>query len=172
MTGARLLLAFEDADHLIAAAHDLRRQGLTGMDAHVPFHIEELDQALDLPPSPVRRVMLIAAILGGGAMFALQWWTSVLYLPINSGGRPFNSWPVFMFAVFEIGVLSAAFAGIVTLFYKCGLPRLNDPFFADARTEAASNDGFYLSLPEGAATPDRLQLGAMPGVREIIRVAP
>lgn len=169
--GPRLLLAFDGPDQLIAAARTLRGQGVAGMDAHVPFHIPELDEALDLPPSPVRPVMLAAALAGAGATFGLQWWTAVRAYPLDSGGRPLNSWQVFAIPAFEIAVLAAALAGLIAMFVACGLPRLHHPFFASARTEAASDDRFYLSLPDAAGTPDRLALSAIPGLREIIKVA-
>jgi len=172
MSDARLLLAFDAPDDLIAAARAMRARGVRNMDAHVPYRIAELDEALDLPPSPVRPLMLAAGIAGAAAVFVLQWWTATRGYPIDSGGRPLNSWQVFTIACFEIGVLAAAFAGLVAMFMACGLPRLHHPFFATARTQAASDDRFYLSLPRGPATPDRLQLSATPGLREIIEVTP
>lgn len=167
----RLLLVFEAPGPLIAAARQLRVDGVADMDAHVPYHIPELDNALDLPAPSVRRVMLIAAVGVGAAVWLLQWWTAVHWYPFNSGGRPPNSWPAFAFATFEMGILAAAIAGLVALFMACGLPRLNHPFFASALTEAASDDRFYLSLPaEGPHTPDRLALSRLEGMREIVEV--
>lgn len=167
----RLLLAFDAPGPLIDAARQLRADGVAGMDAHVPYHIPELDEVLNLPEPSVRRVMLIAAVIVGGAFWLLQWWTSVHWYPINSGGRPLNSWPAFTFATFEMGILAAAFAGLVAMFMACGLPRLNHPFFASALTEAASDDRFYLSLPDGPQTPDRLALSRFEGMQEIVEVA-
>lgn len=167
----RLLLRFDSPGTLLAAAGHLRAEGVGGMDAHVPYHMPELDDMLDLPEPPVRRVMLITAVVVGGAVWLLQWWTSVQWYPVNSGGRPLNSWPAFTLAVFETGVLAAAIAGLVAMFAACGLPRLHHPFFASAHTEAASDDGFYLNVPEGPGTPDRLALGRIEGLREIIEVA-
>lgn len=168
---SRLLLVFEAPGPLIAAARQLRAEGVTQMDAHVPYHVPELDDALDLPDAPVRLTMFIAAVLAGGAFWLLQWWLSVLWYPINSGGRPLNSWPAFTLAAFEAGILAAAVAGLVAMFRACGLPRLHHPFFASALTEAASDDRFYLSLPDGPHTPDRLALSGMDGVRRILEVA-
>ncbi|MDO5757153.1 MAG: DUF3341 domain-containing protein [Rhodobacterales bacterium] len=167
---SRLLLIFDEPAPLIAAARHLREGGVRGMDAHVPYRIPELDDALDLPASPVRLVMLLAAVAVGGATWILQWATAVRLYPFNSGGRPDNSWPIFTFAVFEMGVLAAAFAGLVAMFVCCGLPRLHHPFFASARTERASDDRFYLSLPVGTDTPDRRALSGLPGLRELLEV--
>ena len=169
MNGRRLLVVFDDADAMVAAARQLRRDRVRDLDAHTPYRIEALDEALDLPPSPVRPVMLIAALAAAAAMFGLQYWTSVYEYPINSGGRPPNSWPAFAFAVFEMAVLGAAFAGFVTMLWLCGLPRLHHPFFAVAGAEAASDDRFYLSLPSHAVL-DRAALLRLPGAVELVEV--
>ncbi len=163
------MLAFDGPDALLAAARRLRDEGVADMDAHTPWHIKELDELLALPRSPVRPVMLLAALAAGLGIYLLQWWTSTEGYPINSGGRPLNSWPAFMFAVFETGVLTAAFAGLVTLLATCRLPRLNHPFFLPVATEAASDDGFFLSLPAQGA-PDRLTLERMVSPARIIEV--
>jgi hypothetical protein len=168
----RLLLVFDAPGPLIAAARALGAAGVRGMDAHVPFHIPELDTVLDLPRPPVRRAMLLAAVAAAGATWALQWWTAVRWYPLDSGGRPGNAWQVYGFAAFEMGVLAAAAAGLVALFACSGLPRLNHPFFATSRTERASDDRFYLSLGVTPATPDRLALSRLEGVREILEVGP
>lgn len=167
---SRLLLAFDAPEPLIAAARQMRHAGVRGLDAHVPYHIPDLDDALELPEPRVRLVMLLAAVAVGGAIWGLQWWTSVLWYPINSGGRPLNSWQVFTFAVFETGILAAAISGLIAMFISCGLPRLNHPFFGNALTERASDDRFYLSLPDGRGTPDRRALSMIEGMREIIEV--
>ena len=167
----RLLLVFDDPAALIAAGRQMRADGVADMDAHVPFHMPELDEVLDLPEPPVRAIMLAAAVAVGALTWGLQWWTSVQWYPLNSGGRPDNSWQIFTFAVFEMGILAAAFAGLVALFACCGLPRLHHPFFATALTERASDDLFYLSLPDDDNLPDRIALSCLAGLREIVEVA-
>ncbi len=171
MSGTRLLLAFDGPDALLAAARALRAEGVTDMDAHTPWHMEELDDLLALPRSNVRPVMLVAGLAAGLGIYLLQWWTSTQGYPINSGGRPLNSWPAFMFAVFETGVLAAAFAGLVAFLVTCRLPTLNHPFFVPAATEAASDHGFFLSLPAQDA-PDRLTLERMVAPVRMIEVGP
>lgn len=167
-----LLLIFDEPEAMIAVARRLRASGVVGLDAHVPYHIPALDEALDLPGSPVRLVMLLAAVVIGAGIWALQWWTAVHFYPFNSGGRPQNSWQIFTFAIFEFGILAAALAGFIAMFISCRLPRLHHPFFAPVETEGASDDLFYLCLAEDDSTPERSALAAFPGVREIIEVPP
>ncbi len=161
MSGHRIYLLFDQAETLVSAARQLR--SVPGLDAHAPFHIPELAAALDLSPSPVRPAMLVGGALGGLATLALQWWDRALRYPMNSGGRSDAPLPAYGFAVFEMVVLFAAFAGLLALLIGGRLGQLNHPFFATAQTERASDDLFYLSLPADAG-PGRDELSALPGV--------
>ena len=130
----RLLLSFDSADALVAAARAMTQEGVPYMDAHTPWRVAELDEALDLPEPNLRPVMLGAGLAGAVAIFGLQAWSAIWFYPINSGGRPLFSWPAFGFPTFETGILAAAFAGFAAMLWKCRLPKLNDPFFATDKT--------------------------------------
>lgn len=166
---SRLYLVFESPETLVAAARDLKAEGVDDLDAHTPWRIEALDDALDLPPPDIRRVMLIAGIIGAFAIFALQTWSAVWDYPINAGGRPRFSWPAFGFATFEVGIFAAAISGFVMMLRGCRLPRLHDPFFISAETAGASDDRLYLSIP-GEGAPDRLRLDRLRGLRKVVEV--
>ena len=143
MSGPLVVVRARDADALVALARHARALGFRSADAHAPHRIEALDEALGLPPSPVRPAMLIAAAASAGGIFVLQWFNATQGYPINSGGRPLDSWPAFLFTVFEMGVLGAAVAGFVTMLWACGLPRPHHRLF-DARGVEAITDGRLL----------------------------
>ena len=129
---------------------------LRGLDAHTPFPIEELPEILRLPTSRIRPVMLACALVAAGFAFWLQWHSAVQGYPINSGGRPLNSWPVFLMPTFEAGILFGTFGGIVAFLVATGLPRLHHPAFTAHGFERASQDRFFLSVADPAADADRL----------------
>ncbi|MEZ5652327.1 MAG: DUF3341 domain-containing protein [Burkholderiaceae bacterium] len=164
MSGARLFLVFEDAEALVEASRTLR--GLPGLDAHTPYHLPELSDALALPGAPIRPLMLVAGSVGALAMLVLQWWDRALRFPMNSGGRPPAPWPAYGFAVFEVAVLAAAMAGFIAFLVRARLTRLHDPFFATELTERASDDRFYLSLPAPSGAR-REELARLPGVIDV-----
>ena len=81
----------------------------------------------------------------------------IVLLPINSGGRPLNSWQVFWLVPFEVGVFAAALCGVIALFRSCGLPRLHHPLFEIPGFERATQDRFFLlatSEPNDEAARD------------------
>jgi hypothetical protein len=148
---ALLLAEFASADALLEAAWRARRAGLARLDAHTPFPIEGLAEALALPTPPLRPAMLAAGLLGAALAFALCFYSAVFAYPVDSGGRPLNSWPVFLVLRFEGGVLAATLCGVAGFFLATGLPRLHHPAFEAASMARASQDRFFLAVEDARA---------------------
>jgi hypothetical protein len=155
---SRIVLAeFADPDTLLDAARRAREAGWRDLDALTPFAIEGLTEALGLRPTRLRLAMLIGGVLSGAFAYWLQWYSAVSDYPINSGGRPFNSWPVFLVPTFEAVVIGATFTGLAAFLIACGLPRLHHPAFAAPGFERASQDRFFLSVSDPAVDAARLR---------------
>lgn len=154
-----LIAEFRDAATLVDAARRSRDAGRPPLDAFTPFPVEELEPLVGGGRGPVRPVMLAAGLLTAAAAYGIEWLSSVISYPLDLGARPLNSWPVFMFMPFEIAVLVAGAAGLVTWLWSCGLPRLNHPLFALPGFERASQDRFFLAVaaPEPDARDDRAE---------------
>ena len=69
---------------------------------------------------------------------------------MEQGGRnqPLDSWPVFLLAPFEVGILAAAIAGFVTWIVGSGLPALHHPLFAYPGIERATQDRFFVLIAQ------------------------
>jgi hypothetical protein len=141
-----LMAEFTGAEQLVAAARAARAAGYRKIEAYTPFSVEGLPEALELPPSRVPLVTLIGGIVGGVLAFFLQWYTAVIDYPINSGGRPLNSWPAFIPATFELAVLGAALAAFGGFLALNGLPRLRHPVFDTPDFDLASRNRFFLCI--------------------------
>ena len=156
MTGTLLLAEFRDPDTLAAAARRAREAGLRDLDAHTPFAVPGLTEALGLPPSRLRLVMLLAGAGAATVTYALCWYGVVVSYPLDSGGRPLHSWQTFLVLSFEAAVLAAALAGFVGFFIANRLPRLHDQVFGAPDFERASQDRFFLSVADSMADERRL----------------
>jgi hypothetical protein len=140
------LADFSSADALLRAVRAARGAGYRRLEACTPFSVEGLPEALALAPNRVSLLTLLGGILGGGGAFFLQWYSAVVNYPINSGGRPLNSWPAFIPPTFELAVLGAALATFLGMLFLNGLPRLRHPLFEVAEFHLASRNRFFLCI--------------------------
>src|SRR5215207_10885085 len=124
-----LMAEFPDASSLVDAAKRTRAEGYQKVDAFSPYPIHELFDALDLKDNTISLLTLMGGIAGCMAGFGLCYWVSVIAYPLNIGGRPMNSWPSFIPVTFEVTILLAAFAAVLSWILLSGLPMPYHPVF-------------------------------------------
>jgi hypothetical protein len=160
-------------DELLAAAAAARARGYRALDAYAPFPVEGLEDALGLPDSPMPAIVLAGGVLGCATGYGLQYWASVLSYPLNSGGRPLNSWPAFIPVTFELTILFAALAAVFGMIAVNGLPLPYHPVFNVPRFSLASRSRFFLVVESRDALFDRGSARAFltePGAEEVYDV--
>lgn len=109
---------FENEDDLLAGAAAARRAGFEIHDAYTPLAVHGLDRAVGLPPSRLTWIAFIAGAVGLIFALTLQVWTSAYDWPLNVGGKPFNSFPLFIPVAFELTVLFSGLIAIGVLFAR------------------------------------------------------
>ena len=173
MNGPALLAEFRTPERLLAAVDRVRHAGYADLDAYTPFAVEGLHEALGRRPTRARTVMLIAGVVMALVGFGLEWGSAVYFYPFNSGGRPFNSWQVFVIVPFYVAVLAAVLAGFLVLLLRGGMLRLHQPIFEAPGFERATLDRFFLTIGGAHSDAERHQvqnlleqLGAL-SVREV-----
>ena len=141
-----LMAEFENANALVEAATKAHAEGYRKMDAYSPFPIEHAWEAMDVHDRPVSFFVLCGGIVGLIAGFGLCYWVSTTAYPLNIGGRPLNSWPSFIPVTFELTVLIASFAAVLSMLALNGLPMPYHPVFNVPSFSRASQDGFFLAI--------------------------
>jgi hypothetical protein len=142
-----LMAEFATANQLVAAARQAHAAGYTQAQAYAPFHIEGLSEALGMPPTRIPAITFTGGLLSGLGGFFMQWYSAVIDYPVNIGGRPLNSWPMFVPVTFEMVILGAALAAVGAMLIGNRLPRLHHPVFSAPDFELASRNRFFLVLP-------------------------
>ncbi len=141
---AKLLAEFMDGDALQAALQRVSGAGHAALEAFTPYPIEGLADQLGLERSRIRVAMLVGGLATAVFAFGLQWYSAVIDYPIDSGGRPLNSWQVFLLVPFEVGIFAAALTGVIAFLRSCRLPRLHDALFDIPGFERVTQDRYFL----------------------------
>jgi len=141
-----IMAEFETPEALLRAAREARSAGFVSVDAFSPFAVEGLAEALDFRRTWVPPVVLLGGIIGCAGSYALQYWASALAYPINVGGRPLNSWPMFVPVTFETTVLISGLFAVLGMLALNGLPQPYHPTFHVPRFQFATSDRFFLLI--------------------------
>lgn len=137
---------FGTADELLAAAQAAREAGYSRIEAYAPFHVEGLAEAVGFARNRVSLITFIGAVLGGLGGYFMQWYSAVVDYPINVGGRPLHSWPMFVPVSFELAVLGGALAAFGAVIIGNRLPDLSYPVFDAPDFDLAMRNRFFLCL--------------------------
>ena len=150
-----LMAEFDNPTALVDGATKARLAGYRKMDAYSPIPIEELNEALGLRRTRLPLLVLLGGIVGGVGGFSLEAWSSAIAYPMNVGGRPLVSWPLFIPVTFETTVLGAALTAFFGMWALNKLPQPYHPVFnVDAFTRA-STDRFFLVIETADPRFDR-----------------
>src|SRR5437868_4634584 len=141
-----LMAEFETAGHLVAAARRTKEAGFKKFDAYTPFPIHELDDAMDLHDNRVSLFTLIGGLIGCIGGFSLASWVEAVALPLNIGGRPLISAPMYIPITFECTVLIGGLTAAISMIIMNGLPSPYHPVFNVERFADASGSKFFLCI--------------------------
>jgi len=150
-----LMAEFETPGELVAAARRTREAGFKKYDAYTPYPIHELDAAMDLHDNRISLFTLIGGLLGCAGGFGLASWVSAVAWPLNVGGRPLISVPMFIPVTFECTILLGGLTAAIGMLLLNGLPTPYHPVFNVERFVNASRSKFFICIESDDPKFDR-----------------
>ncbi len=141
-----LLAEFDTPEAVMHACAKVRDHGFEKWDAHVPFPVHGLEQAMGLKRSRVPLYMLVLGLTGAAVGMAMQWYLSIYGYGLVISGKPLFSWPAFVPIMFECGVLGGASGAIGGFLFESGLPCHHHGLFNSERFERSTDDTFFISI--------------------------
>ncbi len=141
-----LLAEFTKAEEILVATRRARQAGYRRMDAYTPYPVEGLAMELGMRATHVPFVVLMGGLIGAAVGFFMQYYSMAINYPFNVGGRPHNSWPVFIPIAFELLILVASFSAFLGMLFLNGLPHPHHPLFNVPRFARSSQDRFFLCI--------------------------
>ena len=153
-----VMAEFDNPTSLVEAARRTYDEGYRRFESYSPYPVHEVFDAMHIRDKRVSLFVLIGGLTGLCTGLGLQIWVSAIAYPLNVGGRPFISWPMFIPVTFELTILFAAFAAVFGMLGLNGLPLPYHPVFNVERFAAhASQDRFFLAIEATDAKFDRVQ---------------
>ncbi len=151
-----LMAEFDHPHELLHAVERVVEEGYTEVEAYSPFPVEGVAEALGFR-TKLPLIVLIAGIIGCVGGFYMQLWMMGIDYPLNIGGKPLNSWPMWIPVTFELTILFAGLTAAIAMLGLNGLPRPYHPVFNVPRFELASDDRFFITIEFEDPKFDELQ---------------
>ena len=139
-----LAVEFDEPEGLLDAARALKAQGYEDIEVYTPYSLAEIPAILGWKKSPMALIVGTCGFMGAIGGFCMQYFANVIHYSWNIGGKPMNSWPMWIPITFECGILCAGVSGVVSMFVLNKLPHLHHPMFRLEAFTRASKDRFFL----------------------------
>jgi len=137
---------FDSVEALLTAAERMRDAGFTHWDAHTPFPVHGLNDAMGLKPTRLPWLVFGAGVAGATLGIALQWWTNAFDYRFIISGKPFWSLPANIPVAFELTILFSALAAFLGMLVFNDLPRWYHALFTNRAFRRATADAFFISI--------------------------
>lgn len=133
---------FETPSEALAAAGELKEQGLGEPSVISPIPLESAEEVLGEKKSAIKRFTFFGALFGGIGGFALAAGTAVLYVH-PTGGRPIITWPPFLIITYEMTILCGILATVLGFLVSARFPAFRDRIYVPE----AAVDKFAVTVP-------------------------
>ncbi|MFC2085399.1 quinol:electron acceptor oxidoreductase subunit ActD [Bacteroidota bacterium] len=138
---------FDQPDEIINAVNIITDKGYKKFDVNSPYPLHGMDKAMKLPPSKLGYAALIFGLSGTFFALFIMFWMSVIDYPLIIGGKPFFAFPAYVPIMFEVTVLSASIATVLTMiivYFK--FPNISHPWQGTEYIKKISSDMFGISI--------------------------
>jgi hypothetical protein len=142
-----ILAQFDTLGATKNAIERLRAEGHGDLDVYAPFPTPELEEAMGIVASPVRRWALIGGITGFTTAVMITGLTALAY-PLVTQGKPILSWPAYFVIMFEMTILFTGLFGFLGVLHHTRKPgRLTAQY---RETFSVDRFGVYVRAAAGA----------------------
>lgn len=150
-----LLVEFADVDAFVPAVQRVRQAGYRRWDAHSPFPVHGMDDAMGIRGTRLPWLVLGGGLTGCAAGLLLQWWMNAHDYPLVISGKPLFGLPAAIPVTFELTVLLSAAAAVLGMLVLNRLPAWHHPLLASRRFRRATSDRFFIVIEAGDPLFDR-----------------
>ncbi|MEO8514824.1 MAG: quinol:electron acceptor oxidoreductase subunit ActD, partial [Ignavibacteria bacterium] len=142
---------FDTPDQIIHAAEKVSGDGYKKFDVLTPYPVHGMDDAMNLKPSGIGWIGLLAGMSGTSLAFLMIWWMVGVNYPNIFGGKPFFNIPASIPIMFELTVLISALTlvgSLISIFMK--LPANANPLMDTDFMKSVTSEkyGIYIEAKD------------------------
>ncbi len=141
-----LIAEFATVNDIILAAEKVRDAGYKYWDAHTPFPVHGLSDAMGVRPTVLPYFVLGGGLTGAATGLLMQWWMNAVDYPLVISGKPLFGLPAAIPVAFELTILLAAIGAFVGMLVLNGLPTWSHPLLNNERFRRVTTDKFFISI--------------------------
>jgi hypothetical protein len=156
-----LLAEFRTVPEILHASEAMRDAGYKRWDAHTPFPVHGLNDAMGIRMTRLPLAVLACGLTGGSLAMLMQWWMNAHDYQYQISGKPLFSVPANIPVLFEVTVLLSAVGAFISMLAMNGLPQHHHPLLKTERFLRASQDRFFITVEATDPKFDLERLRAM-----------
>jgi hypothetical protein len=156
-----LMAEFDAVEPFLEACEKIRDAGFKRWDAHAPYPVHGLNDAMGIKHTRLPLLVLGAGLTGGSVGMGLQWWMNSHNYPLVISGKPLFGIPANIPIVFELTILFAAITAFVGMLAMNNLPLWYHPVFTSERFKRATSDRFFIVIESRDPKFDEAKTTAM-----------
>ena len=141
-----LVAEYDNVDDVVEACEKVRDAGYTKWDAHTPFPVHGIDEAMGIKPTILPWLVLGGGLTGMGLAVLMQWWMNAVDYPYLISGKPLFGLPAAVPIIFELTVLLSALTTFFGVMVLNMLPEFSHPLFRNKRFAKATDDKFFIAI--------------------------
>ncbi len=141
-----VMAEFDHPSTFMAACRKVRDAGFKRWDAHTPFPLHGMDEAMGIRGTRLPWFVLGGGLTGLALALLMQWWMNAVDYPYMISGKPFFGLPANIPITFEFTILFSAFATFFGMWGRNGMPRLYHPLFKSERFRRVTDDRFFIVI--------------------------
>lgn len=141
-----IVVEYDNVDDLVEACETVRDAGYTKWDAHTPFPVHGIDDAMGIKSTLLPWLVLGGGLTGLALATGMQYWMNAVDYPYIVSGKPFFSLPACVPIMFELTVLLSALTAFFGLLALNMLPEFYHPLFRNKRFAKATDDRFFIAI--------------------------
>jgi len=142
-----LTALFNTPDEIIHAASKVQELGYKNYDIHTPYPLHGMDSAMKLKPSKLGYITLAFGLFGAAFALLFMYWAMSKDYPMIIGGKPFFALPAFVPITFEVTVLLATLATVISMLaFYFRFPLNSHPLHDTPYMKAVSSDKYGICI--------------------------